>query len=54
VKVQAPGGPVLTTQLYFPGAARNQQDSIFDSRLLVSIAEADGGKTATFTFVLSQ
>jgi protocatechuate 3,4-dioxygenase beta subunit len=54
VKVQAPGGPVLTTQLYFPGESRNQQDSIFDQSLLLSVADAANGKAATFTFVLSQ
>src|SRR5438128_11368107 len=30
VKVQRAGTVTLTTQLYFPGVARNQQDSIFD------------------------
>src|SRR5439155_751695 len=32
VKVQAPNGPVLTTQLYFAGEARNASDSIFNSK----------------------
>jgi protocatechuate 3,4-dioxygenase beta subunit len=53
VKVQAPGSPVLTTQLYFPGQARNQQDSIFDPRLLMDVRDDPGGKTATFNFVLA-
>src|SRR5262245_11560532 len=35
VKVQAPNGPVLTTQLFFPGVAENQSDSIFDPSLIV-------------------
>jgi protocatechuate 3,4-dioxygenase beta subunit len=53
VKVQAPGGPVLTTQLYFPGQARNQQDSIFSPALLMEVNDGPGGKTATFNFVLA-
>src|SRR2546423_9012013 len=40
VKVQAPGGPVLTTQLYFPGESRNQEDSIFDQSLLLSVGDS--------------
>jgi protocatechuate 3,4-dioxygenase beta subunit len=52
VKVQAPGQPVLTTQLYFPGEAQNRRDGLFDETLLVSIADSDGGKAATFDFVL--
>jgi protocatechuate 3,4-dioxygenase beta subunit/polyisoprenoid-binding protein YceI len=55
VKVQAPGGPELTTQLYFPEADQNQRDRIFDASLLVKNLSdtATGGKTATFDFVLS-
>jgi protocatechuate 3,4-dioxygenase beta subunit len=53
VKVLAPGQPVLTTQLYFPGVARNQQDSIFDQDLVVTLADAGGGKAATYNFVLN-
>jgi protocatechuate 3,4-dioxygenase beta subunit len=52
VKVQAPGRPVTTTQLYFPGVARNQQDSIFNPDLVVSLADAGSGKAATYNFVL--
>ena len=53
VKVQAPGGQVLTTQVYFPGVARNASDSIFDAALLLPIEDAADGKVATFNFVLS-
>lgn len=42
--------PVLTTQLFLPNAAQNQQDSIFDGRLVVSLSEDK--KTASFNFVL--
>ena len=51
VKVRAPGKAVLTTQLYFPDVARNQQDSIFDPRLLVTMQNTATGKAATFDFV---
>jgi protocatechuate 3,4-dioxygenase beta subunit len=53
VKVQAAGKPTLTTQLYFPGVSRNQNDSIFDPRLLVALQNSSNGATATFDFVLS-
>ena len=36
VKVQAPGEPVLTTQLFFPGVAANRSDGIFTRETLVS------------------
>lgn len=52
VKVEAPGKPVLTTQLYFPGSARNQTDSLFKPALLLQVSDAAGGKTAAFDFVL--
>jgi len=53
VKVSAPGKAVLTTQLYFPDVARNQQDSIFDPHLLVTMQDTATGKSATFDFVTS-
>lgn len=34
VKVQAPGGPVLTSQLFFPNAAGNTSDVMFNRALL--------------------
>jgi hypothetical protein len=43
----------LTTQLYFPGVARNQQDSIFDTHLLVTMQSTATGRAATFDFVTS-
>jgi protocatechuate 3,4-dioxygenase beta subunit len=33
VKVQAPGQPALTTQLYFPDGGENRRDSIFNPAL---------------------
>jgi protocatechuate 3,4-dioxygenase beta subunit len=52
VKVQAPGGRLLTTQLFFPGVANNNSDGIFDSHLLVTLSDAPGGKLAGFNFIL--
>ncbi|QIJ64112.1 carbohydrate-binding protein [Streptomyces sp. JB150] len=52
VKVQAPGRPVLTTQLYFPNEPRNSTDTIFDPRLLMTVRDAGGAKEAAFDFVL--
>lgn len=53
VKAQAPGRPVLTTQLYFPGEPRNNTDSIFDPRLLMTVRDVGGAKEAAFDFVLN-
>lgn len=53
VKVQAPNGPVLTTQLFFPGVAQNSRDSIFDPSLVLNTqTTTDGSQTATFNFVV--
>src|SRR5712692_7309917 len=53
VKVQAPSGPALTTQLYFPGEARNNSDGIFNKAMLLPITDGTNGKQATFNFVLN-
>lgn len=53
VKVRAPNGPILTSQLYFPGETRNQNDGIFNQRLLVAMQDAPaGGRVALFNFVV--
>jgi protocatechuate 3,4-dioxygenase beta subunit len=52
VKAQAPGRPVLTTQLYFPGEAGNRTDGIFDSHLLVRWRKVGNRRVARFDFVL--
>jgi protocatechuate 3,4-dioxygenase beta subunit len=53
VKVQPRGGSILTTQLYFPGVARNRSDSIFQSALLVRNWRKVGARRAArFDFVL--
>ncbi|MHB1132300.1 MAG: dioxygenase family protein [Chloroflexota bacterium] len=52
VKVQAPNGPVLTTQLYLPDEPANASDSIFNARLVMAVGDTPAGKLATFDFVL--
>jgi protocatechuate 3,4-dioxygenase beta subunit len=51
-KVRGPAGPVVTTQLYFPGEAGNDRDGIYRPELLMDVRERPTGKEATFTFVL--
>lgn len=52
VKVQAPGGLLLATQLFFPGNAANQTDGIFDPALLLHIEPTPHSQAAYFDFVL--
>jgi protocatechuate 3,4-dioxygenase beta subunit len=52
VKVQRPGGRVLTTQLYYPDEPLNRRDGLFDRRLLMRISNASDGKFARFDFVV--
>lgn len=52
VKVQAPGSPVLTTQLYFPRVPRNARDGIFDPALLMRVRRAGARRLGRFDFVL--
>ncbi len=52
-KVQAPNGPVITSQLFFPDVPQNKSDGIFDSKLLMSMKDASDGKQATFNFVVN-
>ena len=53
VKVQAPDGPVLTTQLYFPGEPENDRDGIFSPELLLGdVRDVGGTRRGSFTFVL--
>lgn len=51
VKVRASEkSPVMTTQLFFPGEAQNQSDSIFDQSLVLFISTTPQGKAASFNF----
>jgi protocatechuate 3,4-dioxygenase beta subunit len=52
VKIQAPNQVTLTTQLYFPGETRNQNDGIFNQALVVAVRDTADGKIAAFTFIL--
>ncbi len=51
-KAQAPGGPMLTSQLFFPNADANARDRIFDPRLVVDLQETPQGLKAFFIIVL--
>jgi len=53
VKVQAPSGPLLTTQLYLPDEPSNASDGIFDAKLVMAVQPAGDGLAATFTFVVA-
>lgn len=54
VKLQAPRGKILTTQLYFPNdAASNARDRIFDKRLLMNTAGDAEQMIARYDFVLA-
>ena len=53
VKVQAPGTPILTSQLYFPGEVRNQTDWLFRRDLLVMVIDAGKAMRARFDFVVA-
>jgi protocatechuate 3,4-dioxygenase beta subunit len=53
VRVQPAGGRVLTTQLYFPGEARNASDGIYAKELEVTQADGADGRTASFQFVVN-
>jgi protocatechuate 3,4-dioxygenase beta subunit len=49
VKVQAPGRRILTTQLYFPGDAR---DGLWRPELVVAMARAQDVRLAAFQFIV--
>lgn len=52
VKVQAPRGRILTTQLYFPDEPQNARDGLFRRDLLMRVSAAGSGYAARFDFVL--
>jgi protocatechuate 3,4-dioxygenase beta subunit len=52
VKVQAPRGRLLTTQLYFPGESANNRDGIYRRELEMRVEDAQDGKNAEFDFVV--
>jgi protocatechuate 3,4-dioxygenase beta subunit len=52
VKVQAPNGKLITSQLFFPGVTQNDSDGIFDQSLLLAIQETGDGLQGQFNFVV--
>ena len=52
VRVQAPRGRVLTTQLYFPDEPGNGRDGLFRRDLLMRVAQSGDGLISHFDFVL--
>jgi protocatechuate 3,4-dioxygenase beta subunit len=46
-------GKTYTSQLFFPGVSQNEGDSIYSSRMLVTLSTATSPATATFTFVVN-
>jgi protocatechuate 3,4-dioxygenase beta subunit len=54
VRVTAPGGATLTTQLFFPNEPQNSSDSIFAAQNVLDVQKsAGGGESATFNFVVN-
>ena len=53
VKVQAPGGPVLTSQLYFRGEPANGRDWLFRRELVMTVIESADPLRTQFDFVVS-
>ncbi|WP_261303306.1 hypothetical protein [Paenibacillus andongensis] len=53
VKVQAPNGQVLTSQLFFPNEAGNAKDGIYNKALLMDMkSNADGSQSGAYQFVV--
>jgi len=52
LKVQAPDGRLITSQLFFPDSTLNDSDGIYDPGLLLVIQEASDGLLGYFNFVV--
>jgi protocatechuate 3,4-dioxygenase beta subunit len=52
VKVQAPNGRSITSQLFFPGVAQNDSDGIYSENLLLTIQGSSDGLQGQFNFVV--
>jgi protocatechuate 3,4-dioxygenase beta subunit len=52
MKVRAPEGRLLTTQLYFPGEARNSSDQLYKPELLMRVSDGPHTLASHFDFVL--
>ena len=53
VRVQVPGGQLLTTQLYFPDEPRNRSDWIYRPELTMQVTRASGRRDARFDFIIA-
>lgn len=53
VKVQRPGGAVLTSQIYFPDEAANARDGIFNPALILDLQETANGLTGVMNFIVA-
>jgi protocatechuate 3,4-dioxygenase beta subunit len=53
VKVQRPGGRLLTTQLYFPGDPENRRDGLFSEKLQLAMGDSAAGRFGRFDFVVA-
>ena len=52
VKVQPPGGRVLTTQLYFPDDPGNRRDGLYNPTLQMTLARGAEAAQGSFNFVV--
>ncbi|MFI0845072.1 intradiol ring-cleavage dioxygenase [Mesorhizobium sp. IMUNJ 23232] len=52
LRVQRPGGTVLTTQLFFPNEPRNEGDYLYSDDLLLEVSDSADGKFGRFDFVV--
>jgi protocatechuate 3,4-dioxygenase beta subunit len=53
-KVQAKGGPVLVSQLFFPGVNQNQSDGIYNEKLLITVkSTSQTDMEATYNFIVA-
>ena len=46
-------GQTYTSQLFFPGVSQNASDSIYSSRMLVTLNTTTSPVTGTYTFVVN-
>jgi protocatechuate 3,4-dioxygenase beta subunit len=52
VKVQAPNGQTITSQLFFPGITQNNEDGIYNAGLLLSLTETADGLQGQYNFIV--
>lgn len=52
-KVQRAGGPILTTQLFFPGEPENERDRLFRAQLLFDMGSAGSERLGRYDFVIA-